>query len=59
MRSKVETALTGIGRRLLGGFRTRSATAGRSKYMPHLGTKERARHAGKPDGLMHNPTKEA
>lgn len=25
----------------------------RSKYTPHIGAKERARHAGKPDGPMH------
>lgn len=25
----------------------------RSRYMPHIGAKERARHAGKPDGVMH------
>lgn len=25
----------------------------RSKRMPHIGAKERARHAGKPDGPMH------
>ena len=25
----------------------------RSKYAAHIGAKERARHAGKPDGLMH------
>ena len=25
----------------------------RSRYMPHIGTKERARHAHKPDGPMH------
>lgn len=25
----------------------------RSRYMPHIGAKERARHAGKPDGPMH------
>jgi hypothetical protein len=25
----------------------------RSRWMPHIGDKERARHAGKPDGLMH------
>lgn len=24
-----------------------------SRYMPHIGAKERARHAGKPDGPMH------
>lgn len=47
------TALAGIKRRFIGGFRTRSHLAGRSKYMPRLGAKERARHAGKPDGLMH------
>lgn len=33
--------------------RARSFTAGRSKYTPHIGNKERARHAGKPDGPMH------
>ena len=49
----VEKALAGIRRHFIGGFRTRSARAGKSKYMPHLGAKERARHAGKPDGLMH------
>ncbi len=24
-----------------------------NKYTPHIGAKERARHAGKPDGPMH------
>ena len=24
-----------------------------SRYMPHIGAKERARHAGKPEGAMH------
>lgn len=49
----IQTALRGIGRAFIGGYRTRSLRAGRSKYMPHLGVKERARHAGKPDGAMH------
>jgi len=34
--------------------RGRSITArDRSRYMPHIGAKERARHARKPDGPMH------
>lgn len=48
-----EAAIRQIGRRFLGGFRTRQDRRGRSKYMPHIGAKERARHAGKPDGPMH------
>lgn len=35
----------------IGGFRTRRPK--HSRYMPHIGAKERARHAGKPDGVMH------
>lgn len=60
MTHPVERALANIGRRLIGGFRT-------TKYNPYrgwnryhgnriqgrLGARERARHAGKPDGLMH------
>ena len=48
----IVTALRGIGRAFIGGYRSRSRRAGKSKYMPHLGAKERARHAGKPDGRM-------
>jgi len=33
--------------------RVRSFTAGRSKYVPHVGKKERARFARWPDGKMH------
>lgn len=54
---KTEQAIRGIGRRFIGGFRTR--TGGRSKYMPHIGAKEAARHAGKPDGKMHLSPHEA
>lgn len=32
---------------------TYRAPNGGSRYMPHIGAKERARHAGKPDGPMH------
>ena len=31
----------------------RDGHIGPSCYMPHIGAKERARHAGKPDGVMH------
>ena len=54
---KVESAIRNIGRRFIGGFRTR--TGGRSKYAPHIGKKEAARHAGKPDGKMHLTPHEA
>lgn len=47
----VVAALRGIHRQFIGGFRTRRPKPGR--YMPHIGAKERARHAGKPDGVMH------
>ena len=47
----VVKALAGIHRHFIGGFRTRRS--GTSRYMPHIGAKERARHAGKPDGVMH------
>lgn len=45
-------ALKSIHRSFIGGFRTRGPQA--SKYMPHLGKKEHARHAGRPDGVMHS-----
>lgn len=32
---------------------TRSYRPKASRYMPHIGAKERARHAGKSDGPMH------
>ena len=47
----VVAALGLIHRQFIGGFRTRRPKP--SRYMPHIGTKERARHAGKPDGAMH------
>lgn len=47
----VVAALGLIHRQFIGGFRTRRPKPGR--YMPHIGAKERARHAGKPDGAMH------
>lgn len=50
---KLTTSLASIGRRLIGGFGTRRLCANGSKYMPHTGSKERARHAGNPDGAMH------
>lgn len=49
----IQTALRGIGRHFIGGYRTRSSRAGKSKYQPHIGIKERARHQGKPNGAMH------
>ena len=33
----------------------RTCVAKRTRYMPHIGAKERARHAGRPDGPMHTP----
>lgn len=56
---KLEVALAGIRRRLIGGFDTRKFGGGRSKYLPHIGRKEAARHAGKPDGKMHLTPHEA
>ena len=55
MKSKVVSALLGIRRTFIGGFGTRLEKQARkgSRYMPHIGAKERARHAGKPDGAMH------
>lgn len=47
----VVAALGRIHRQFIGGFRTRRPK--RSRHMPHIGAKERARHAGKPDGVMH------
>jgi hypothetical protein len=29
-----------------------------SKYVPHIGAKQRAKTAGRPDGAMHYPSKE-
>lgn len=49
MTSKTETAIRGIRRHFLGGFRTRTPKAAEK---PKMGAKERARHAGKPDGVM-------
>lgn len=49
---KVVGILAATGKRLIGGFGTR-AQYSRSKYMPHIGDKERARHAGKHDGVVH------
>lgn len=49
--SSVVAALAGIRRSLIGGFRTRRGNY--SGHKPHIGAKERARHAGKPDGDMH------
>lgn len=47
----VVAALRGIHRQFIGGFRTRRPK--HSRYVPHIGAKERARHAGEPDGVMH------
>lgn len=49
---KIEYALGGIGRRLIGGFDTRKFRGSRSKYMPHVGAKQRAKYAAMPDGSM-------
>lgn len=38
-----ERALGGIGRRLIGGFRTRKGSPTAGKHMPHQGDKEKAR----------------
>ena len=46
MLSKLETALNGIGRTLIGGYRTRNGSNwwyNRSRYMPHQGKQEAAR----------------
>ena len=58
---KVERALAAIGRRFIGGYGSRDADyyLGRSRYRPHIGKKEAARHAGKPDGKMHLTPHEA
>lgn len=50
-----ELSLTGQARRR--GYSSTGRTYGsRSKHRPHIGSKERARHAGWPNGLMHTPT---
>ena len=53
MLSKVETALNGIGRRFIGGYRTRVGNPdwyNRSKYMPHQGKQEAARRLARMQG---------
>lgn len=53
MKSKIETALNGIGRSLIGGYRTRignPAYYNRSKYMPHQGKQEAARRLARMQG---------
>ncbi|MDW9880466.1 hypothetical protein GOA90_25090 [Sinorhizobium meliloti] len=49
---KIVTALAGIRRQFIGGFDTRKFREGRSKYMPHIGAKQRAKYAALPDGFM-------
>lgn len=51
---KAQSELMRHGLRPIGGFRTRLGR--RTPKQGRLGPKERARHAGKPDGLMHTPT---
>lgn len=54
MKSAIAMALLGISLSFIGGYRGRKYSGDtRSRYTPHIGAKERARHAGKPDGAMH------
>ncbi len=52
--NKIERALAGIGRRLIGGFGTRDARyyLGRNRYRPHIGAKQIAKYSRLPDGFM-------
>lgn len=53
MKSKLETALNAIGRRLIGGYRTRNGSSwwySRSKYTPHKGKQEAARRLARMQG---------
>lgn len=45
-------ALAMIGRRFIGGYDTRKFRAGRSRYMPHIGAKQRAKYGAMPQGFM-------
>lgn len=44
-------ALASIGRRFIGGYRGRVYNS-RSRYVPHIGKKQRAKYAAMPDGFM-------
>ena len=51
--NRVERALAGIGRRFIGGFKTRDARYYyRRSPMPHIGAKQRAKYSAMPDGFM-------
>ena len=51
---RVVSAIAATGRRFLGGFGTRRPS--NKVHFGNGGAKEHARHASKPDGLMHTPT---